>query len=96
VTQDLKRLLGALATTSIILTVLVLPAAGQRKSEAASQTFSEAPYFVGERLTYNVSFSSFVSAAHIELFVAGRGTFFGRDAIQLKGHVETTGVVYAA
>jgi len=78
VTQDLKRLLGALATTSIILTVLVLPAAGQRKSEVATQTFSEAPYFVGERLTYNVSFSNFVSAAHVELFVAGVGLFWPR------------------
>ncbi|MFN2493527.1 MAG: DUF3108 domain-containing protein [Pyrinomonadaceae bacterium] len=53
-------------------------------------------YRVGEHLTYNVSFSNFISAAHVELLVAARGTFFGRDAIQLKGHVETTGVVNAA
>src|SRR6185312_12749306 len=54
--------------------------------------FSPAPYRVGERLTYNVSFSNFVSAAHIELLIAARGNFFGRDAIQLKGHIETTGM----
>jgi len=51
---------------------------------------------VGERLTFNVSFSNFVSAAHIELLVAARGSFLGREGIQLKGHVETTGVVNAA
>src|SRR5688572_6154126 len=37
-----------------------------------------------------------MSAGHVELFVAGRGTFFDRDAIVLKAHVETTGVVNAA
>src|ERR1051325_3530635 len=58
--------------------------------------YSPAPYTVGEHLTYNVSFSNFVSAAHIEFLVAGRGVFFGRNAIQLKGHIETTGLVNAA
>lgn len=85
-----------MAAAAIILTTLVLPNAAQRKAEVTTLPFSEAPYFVGERLTYNVSFSNFVSAAHVELFVAARGTFFGREAIQLRAHVETTGVVYAA
>lgn len=92
----LKRFLVAAAIASLILTALVLPADGQRKNEATSLPFSLTPYTVGERLTYNVSFSSFVSAAHVELLVAGRGMYFGRDAIQLKGHIETKGVVYAA
>ena len=47
-------------------------------------------------MTYNVSFSNFISAAHLEFLVAARGTFFERDGIQLKGHVETNGVVNAA
>lgn len=94
-TRDLKRFLLALASSSIILIALALPALAQRKNEVALP-FSEAPYFVGERLTYNVSFSNFVSAAHVELFVAARGTFFGREGIQLRAHVETTGIVYAA
>ncbi len=95
-TRNLKRFLFAIAIFSIILTALVLPAVAQRKNEVAALPFSDAPYRVGERLTYNVSFSSFVSAAHVELFIAGRGTFFGRDAIQLRGHIETTGMVSAA
>jgi len=62
----------------------------------AQAPFNSAPYRVGERLTYNVDYSQFVSAAHIELFVAARGSFFGRDGIQLRAHVETTGVVNVA
>ena len=95
-TLDLKRLIVAVAIASLILTALVLSVAGQHKTEVATLPFSAAPYSVGERLTYNVSFSSFVSAAYVEIVVAGRGTFFGRDAFQLKGHVETKGAVYAA
>ena len=51
---------------------------------------------MGERLTYNVSFSNFISVAHVELLVVARGTFAGRDGIQMHGHVETTGMVNAA
>jgi hypothetical protein len=93
----LKRLPVAIVIASIILTGLSLPVGGQGRTEArAALPFSDAPYRVGERLTYNLSYSSFVSAGHLELLVAARSTFFGRDAIQLRAHVETTGVVYAA
>ena len=78
--------MGAFALTSV---------AAQEPTDGFS-SFSPAPYQVGERLTYNVSFSNFISAAHVELLVAARGTFFGREGIQLKGHVETTGMVNAA
>lgn len=78
------------------LILLCSSAQSQQRHDAASFPFSPAPYRIGERLTYNVSFSHFMSAAHIELFVAARGTFFGREAIVLKAHVETTGIVNAA
>ncbi len=55
-----------------------------------------APYEVGERLTYNVSFSNFPSAAHLQISVGNREVFFERDAIELQAHVETIGVVNAA
>jgi Protein of unknown function (DUF3108) len=70
--------------------------AAQQKSEAIQAPFNEAAYRVGERLTYNVDFSHFVSAAHVELLVAARGTFFDRDGIQLRAHVETVGIVNVA
>lgn len=86
------------ATSSllVLLAAFVLSLSAQQADTQAPQAFSPAPYRVGERLTYNVSFSSFISAAHVELLVAAQGNFFGRDGIQLKGHVETNGVVNAA
>ena len=67
-----------------------------QQNAAGPIPFSQAPYRVGERLTYNVNYSKFISAAHIELFVAGRDKFFGHEGIQLKAHVETKGVVNVA
>ena len=96
VTQYLKRFLTALTLSSFILIFAALPVFAQRKDPPSTLAFSEAAYVVGEHLTYNVSFSNFVSAAHVDLSVVARGTFFDREAIQLQAHVETTGVVYAA
>ncbi|MGI9069167.1 MAG: DUF3108 domain-containing protein [Pyrinomonadaceae bacterium] len=81
---------------ALVLGPFAPPSSAQSITNVDSQPFSPAPYKVGERLTFNVSFSNFISAAHVELLVAARGTFFGREGIQLKGHVETTGVVNAA
>jgi len=91
-----QRLKLAAACLFLVLGALALPFSAQQTDDLASQPFSPAPYRVGERLTYSVSFSNFISAAHVELLVAARGTFFGREGIQLKGHVETNGVVNAA
>ncbi|HZS08270.1 MAG TPA: DUF3108 domain-containing protein [Blastocatellia bacterium] len=46
---------------------------------------------VGERLTFNISWSNFVTAARMELEVAGRGAFFGQEGYQLRTRVETVG-----
>jgi hypothetical protein len=92
---SLKRLLLAFATSFVAL-LFIAPLAAQRKGVESDLPFSPAPYRVGERLTYNVSFSNFTSAAHVELFLAGRGPYFNRDAIQLRAHVETTEVINAA
>src|ERR1051325_5624936 len=54
------------------------------------------PYRVGERLTYNISFANFPDAAHAEVEVVSRGVHFGREAIQLRAHVETNGVINVA
>jgi hypothetical protein len=93
VTQSLKF---ATACLLLVLGAFVLSPSAQLTDDLVSQPFSPAPYRVGERLTYYISFSNFISSAHVELLVAARGTFFGREGIQLKGHVETTGVVNAA
>ncbi|HEX8473958.1 MAG TPA: DUF3108 domain-containing protein [Pyrinomonadaceae bacterium] len=63
---------------------------------AATSVVSPAPYRVGEKLSYSVSFSNFLEAAHLEFFVAARSTTAGRESVELRGHIETTGVVSAA
>ncbi|MBA2341497.1 MAG: DUF3108 domain-containing protein, partial [Pyrinomonadaceae bacterium] len=69
----------------------------QRRTDVGEiNAVSSAPYAVGERLTYNVSFASYTSAAHVEMTVARRGQFFERNGIELRAHVETIEVVNAA
>ena len=79
-----------------LIVFLTGAATAQTKNDAGPMPFNSAVYRLGERLTFKVSYSQFVSAAHIEMIVAGRGIFFERDGIQLKAHVETTGVVNVA
>ena len=91
-----KSLKFPTACLLLVLGAFVLSSSAQQTVDLSSQSFSPGPYRVGERLTYNVSFSSFISAAHVELLVAAHGNFLGREGIQLKGHVETSGMVNAA
>lgn len=91
----MKRPLIALAALLLTL-AFYSPLLAQRQTETFATPFSQSPYRVGERLTYNISFSNFISAAHVELFVAGRGNFFGREGLQIRAHVETTGIVNVA
>ena len=85
-----------ISTITILLLALVFPLFAQETDGVSAQGFSSSPYRVGEKLTYNVSFSNFPSAAHVEVEVVSRGMHFGRDAIQLRAHVETTGVINVA
>ncbi|HZG54206.1 MAG TPA: DUF3108 domain-containing protein, partial [Pyrinomonadaceae bacterium] len=89
-----------LPTYTFLFVSLALSAsafAQQTSSTAAAPgDFSAAPYLAGEKLTYNVSFSNFTTAGHVEMFNAGRGQFFNRDGIQLRARVQTVGVVRAA
>src|SRR5688572_32872952 len=93
VKQSLKLAVICILT----LVILALPGfSSQGKSESAPPPFSPAPYRIGERLTYNVSFDNFISAAHVELLVGARGSFFVSVGVQLRAHAETTGLLNAA
>jgi len=83
-------------TLTILFLALVIPLFAQEKDGQTPASFSTSPYRVGERLTYNVQYSNFPSAAHVEVEVVARGNFYGRDAIQVRAHVETTGVINVA
>jgi Protein of unknown function (DUF3108) len=92
-----RKLAFALTVTCLAGFLFVLTAvSAQDKPELPSAPFDPAVYRVGERLTYNVSFAQFITAGHIEMFIAGRGRYFERDGIQLQAHVETSGVVNVA
>ena len=80
---------------AILLLALTFPAFAQNGGRGAFP-FSQSPYLIGERLTYNVSYSNFPSAAHAEFEIVSRGNYQGRDSIQLRAHIETTGVVNVA
>jgi len=80
----------------ILLFALSFPVFAQEGNGASSQPFSTAPYKVGEHLTYDISFSNFMSVAHVEVQVMSKGVFEGRDSIQLRAHAQTTGVVNVA
>jgi len=84
------------STLFIFLLASVFPLFAQEKDGGTPLAFSQSPYRVGERLTYNVAFANFPSAAHVEVEVVSRGTHFGRDAYQVRAHVETTGVINVA
>jgi len=79
-----------------LLLALAFPVFAQDGNGAVSFPFSPAPYKVGEHLTYDVSFSNFLSVAHVDVQVVSRGQFGGREAIELRGHAQTTGVINVA
>lgn len=87
------RLIFSLTT---LFLAFAFPVFAQENDSAASIPFSQSPYKVGEHLTYNVSFSSFPSVAHVDLQVVSRSVFSGRDSIQLRAHAQTSGVVNVA
>ena len=81
-----------ISTFLLLFLASLFPVAAQN----GAHSFSQGPYRVGERLTYNISYSSFPSAAHAEFEIMARGNFYDRDAIQLRAHLETTGVINVA
>lgn len=82
-------------TLAILFSTLIFPVFAQN-GDGGAYPFSQSPYQVGEHLTYNVSYSSFPSAAHAEFQIVSRGAFFGRDAIQVRAHVQTTELINVA
>ncbi len=93
--RRLKHLLRIIITLLLTLAP-ALAVRAQDEKNVTAVPLSKVPYRVGERLTYNVSFANFPTAAHIELWIAGHGVYFNRPGIHLRAHIETVGVVDAA
>jgi hypothetical protein len=62
----------------------------------AQDTPKPQPYRIGEKFTYNVSFSKYPTAAYAEMQVTSRGKYDGRDAILLQSKVKSNEFVSAA
>ncbi len=63
--------------------------------KVSSVPVASGPFQVGEKLSFNVSWANFPTAARMEMEVAGLGSFFGRQGYQLKTKVQTVGSVRA-
>ena len=90
--QNFSPLVAGFAALLLVLT----GTRGQDKPPVTATPFNASVFRVGERLSYNVSFAQFVSAAHVVLFVAGRGQYFGREGVELRAHIETSGLINVA
>lgn len=60
---------------------------------AASSNYDGSTLRVGERLTYNVTFSEFAVAGRIEMEIVEQGNFFGQDGYQIRTKGESIGQV---
>jgi len=69
------------------------PVAAKPEKPSTATSSEAAPFVAGERLSYNVSWSRFATAARLEIEVADRGAFFGQEGYQLRTKVETIGDV---
>ena len=95
-TVNLRLKQPVTCTLILLFFAIIIPVHAQENVGASSLPLFSAPYKAGERLTYNISYSNFPSVGHVEIQIAGRGTYFGRDDYQVKDHVQTTGVVSVA
>lgn len=86
-----------LPTLILLLLSLACYTASVAQQNANTENLTSASsYRIGEKLTYNVSFSTFSTAAHIELLVTEPAELSPRRGIELHAHVETVEVVSAA
>ena len=70
-TVNLRLKTPIISTLTILSLALIFPVLAQNGGGA--HPFSQAPYQIGERLTYNISYSNFPSAAHAEFHIVSRG-----------------------
>jgi hypothetical protein len=51
---------------------------------------AESPLTLGETLSYNIGWSTYPTAARLDLEVVDRGAYFGQDGFELRTKIETT------
>jgi hypothetical protein len=66
------------------------------QNQTKAQTLAQAPFRIGERLTYNISFENFNNAGFAEIYAVSRGKLGERDAVELRAKLKTNDLVSAA
>ena len=69
------------------------PKPTEAKSAATPAAAEGSAFVVGEKLTYNVTWARFVTAARLEMEIVERGAFYGQEGYQMRTKVETTSEV---
>ena len=81
-----RKIRSPLTIAQIVALIICLtPCGSAQQSSNADAPFNINAYRIGERLTYNVNYSKFVSAAHIELFVAEKRIALGHEQFDMGG-----------
>jgi uncharacterized protein DUF3108 len=79
--------------TALALVVMIVSAGFARRPATDKKTSSELPFAVGERLSYDVSWSNFVVAGELVLETKDRRSFDGVDAFHVTAQAQSVGIV---
>lgn len=77
----------------VLLTALFAVASAKAQSEGKQP--DEAPFRIGERLTYNVSFENLKNAGFFETYVISRGKIGDQDVFELRSRAKTADLLSA-
>jgi hypothetical protein len=88
----LKRFLGAVAILSL-MSSSALPQISNIKSTDRQPAKVDTPFIVGERLEYEVSWSSFIVAGELVLETKERRAFDGVDGFHVSAQAQSVGLV---
>jgi hypothetical protein len=87
----MKKIFFTLTILSLACCQFLFAQNGAKAAPPPSGSFT-----VGERLTYNISFSNFNVAAYAETYVVSAGKYGAHDAVYLQGKIKTSDLVNAA
>jgi hypothetical protein len=91
----LKKTLLALSLIAIMMPSGLAEAQSAKQTRPVSATAVEAPFIVGERLNYEVSWSNFIVAGELTLETKDRRSFDGIDGFHVSAQAQSVGLVSA-
>ncbi len=93
---DNKIIFGDNRSNCIRLALALLGIAVFFSVQVTAQTLPNSIFKIGEKLTYNISFGKFPDGGYAELYVVSRGKLGGKDVVEIRSKIKTTGLVSAA